>query len=254
MHDDYSQKRLKSLNKTPQSFHTPQVWIDQSVKASLQEAGILWLDISKSKNTVALQEQTDIQNFLNTIWDNTQHIFPQLPFKPIVERAFSSQNFIVLNFFLSKNAEHLCQTLRLMPNSRGIGNPLQNLFKTAVQNNEVYFVEHSLPYVPRTDLRGYNFLHKHIWIAAQNAYDRTDAGGLSDPLFAALWKGSSNTCKNFARDLAVRECEDAPQSAVRSKALQLIEESLNNDQNTRIAHAVDAHDNLVLQSSASRKM
>lgn len=254
MHDDYQQKRLKSLNKVPQSFHPPQVWIDQSVNASLQEAGILWLDIAKSKNTLAIEERTDIQTFLNTIWDNTQHIFGLLPFKSIVERAASSENFIVLNFFLEKNAQHLCQTLRLMPNSRGIGNPLQNLFKKAVQNNEVYFVEHSLPYVPRTDERGHNFLHKHIWIAAQNAFDRSEFNGFDDPLFSTLWTGSSDTCKTFARDLALQECADVSHSIVRSKALQLIEGSLNKDQNARINHEVALQDHLDAQRTPSRKM
>lgn len=254
MHDDYSQKRLETLQKMPQSYHSPQVWIDRSVNASLPEAGILWLDIAKSKNTVAVQEQTDIHVFLNTMWDNTQHIFEQLPFKSIVERAYSSNNFIVLNFFLEKDAQNLCQTLRLMPNTRGIDNPLQSLFKKAVQHNDVYFVEHSLPYVPRTDGRGHNFLHTQIWVAAQNAFDRSETNSFDDPLFSALWKGSSNTCKTFARDWAVQECDDVPYSVVRRNALQLIEESLNKDQNARINHAVEGHEHLEVQSSPSRKM
>lgn len=253
MHDDYHQKRWRNLSKLPQSFHSPQVWIDYSASASLKDATILWLDIAKSKNTLAIQEQTDIQTFLNTIWNNTQHVFVNIPFKSVVERAFSSDNFIILNFFLEKNAEHLCQTLRLMPN-RGIGNPLQNLFKRAVQDNEVYFVEQSLPYIPRTDERGNNFLHKHIWVAAQNAYDRTDVGGLNDPLFAALWKGASDTCKNFAHDLAVQECADVPHSVVRSRTLQLIEESLNKEQNTRLSEAIGLHGNSDVQRNQQRKM
>ena len=253
MHDDYQQKRLKSLNKVPQSFHSPQVWIDQSVNASLQEAGILWLDIAKSTNTLAIEEQTDIQTFLHTIWNNTQHIFGLLPFKSIVERAASSDNFTVLNFFLEKDAQHLCQTLRLIPNSRGIGNPLQRLFKKAVQDNDVYFVEHSLPYVPRTDERGHNFLHKPIWIAAQNAYDRSDVDGVNDPLFTALWNGSSDTCKQFAHSLAVHDCDDAPQSAVRNKALQLIEQRLTQEQKNRLNDAI-VSDYCETQRNPQRKM
>lgn len=254
MHDDYHQKRLNSLNKDPQPFHSLQVWIDCSVKVSLSDATTLWLDIAKSKNTLIIQEQTDIQTFLNTIWDNTQHVFVNIPFKSVVERAFSSDNFIILNFFLEKNAEYLCQTLRLLPNGRGVGNPLQNLFKRAVQDNEVYFVEKTLPYVPRTDERGYNFLHKHIWVAAQNAYDRTEVDGLSDPLFAALWKGASDECKKFTHNLAVQECSDAPHSVVRSRTLQLIEERLNKDQNTRLSGATGLHDNSDVQRNSQRKM
>jgi hypothetical protein len=254
MHDDYQQKRLKSLNKVPQSQPSFQTWIDRSANASLEDAAVLWLDIAKNPNTSAIEEQTDIQTFLNTIWSNTQHIFGLLPFKSIVESAFSSNNFIVLNFFLEKDAQCLCQTLRLMSNSRGIGNPLQNLFKKAVQNNEVYFVEHSLPYVPRTDERGHNFLHKHIWVAAQNAFDRSEFNGFDDPLFSALWTGSSDTCKTFARDLALQECADVSHSIVRSKALQLIEESLNKDQNARINHEVALQDHLDAQRTPSRKM
>lgn len=252
MHDDYQQKRLKPLNKVPQSFHSPQVWIDQSVNASLQEAGILWLDIAKSPNTLALEEQTDIQTFLHTIWNNTQHIFGLLPFKSIVERAASSDNFTVLNFFLEKDAAHLCQTLRLLPNRRG--NPLQRLFKQAVQNNEIYFVEHSLPYTPRTDERGHNFLSKQIWVAAQNAFDRSEHKGFDDPLFSVLWKGSSTTCKTFAHNWAVQECQDAPQSVVRDRALQLIEESLSKDQNTRLNDAIASHDKSQTQCNPQRKM
>lgn len=253
MHDDYSQKRAAALQKMSQPFPSPQEWIDRSINASLQEAGILWLDIAQNKNTVALQEQTDIHVFLNTMWDNTQHIFEQLPFKSIVERAYSSENFIVLNFFLEKDAQNLCQTIRLM-NTRDIDNSLQSLFKKAVQHNEVYFVEHSLPYVPRTNGRGHNFLHTQIWVAAQNAFDRNETNGFDDPLFSVLWKGSSNTCKTFARDWAIQECDDVPYSVVRRNALQLIEESLNKDQNARIKHAVDGHEHLDVQSSPSRKM
>jgi len=158
-----------------------------------------------------------------------------------------------LNFFLEKDAQYLCQTLRLMPNGRGIDNPLQALFKKAVQDNDVYFVEHSLAYVPRTDGRGHNFLHKHIWIAAQNAYARTDVDGV-DPLFSALWNGSSDTCKEFAHSLAVHECDDAPQSGVRSKALQLIEECLSKDQKIRLNDAVVSHNNSDPQRNPQRKM
>lgn len=238
MHDD-DQTHWKPLTKIPQSFHSPHVWIDLSVNASLEHATILWLDLAKSKNTIALQEQTDIKILLNTIWDNTQHVFDRIPFKPVVERAFSSDNFIVLNFLLEKNAEILCQTLRLMPNGRGIGNPLHTVFKNAVQNNHVYFVENSLPYIPQTDGRDHNFLHKQIWIAAQNAHKHPQ--GFDDPLLKALWNGASDTCKQLAHNLATDEYNKFPNSWGCARALQLIEEHLNTDQNTRLHMCIDSN-------------
>ena len=237
----------------PQSFHSPQVWIDASLNSSLEEATILWLDIAKSKNTIALQEQTDIKIFLNTIWDNTQHVFDLIPFKSVVERAFSSDNFIVLNFFLEKNVETLCQTLRLMPNTGIIGNPLQHVFRNAVQNNEVYFVERSLPYIPRTDGRGQNFLHKQIWMAARNADDQ-HPDGFNDPLLKVLWNGASDTCKQLAHNLAADEYNKFPNSWGCARALHLIEEYLNTDQNIRLKMCLGPNCDKNEKSNPQRKM
>lgn len=242
---------MTTYNQLRKFIYSPHAMIDRSATASKEEASELWFGIVHSENTRVIEEQTNIQTFLNTIWNNTQHIWDQIPFEPIVKRAVSSNNFTVLNFFLEKNAKHLCQTLRLMPIGRGIDNPLHVLFKKAVQNNEVYFVEHSLPYVPRTDGRGRNFLHKQIWIAAQNA--NTEGECLDDPLFVALWNGSSDACKELARHLAAQECDDAPQSSVRNTALQLIEERLSQDQKIRLNDAI-VSDYCDTQHNTQRKM